>query len=92
LAQHLSEVQLSALYSCIPDCIELFHDIYYRILPALREIAPSDYENLGEEISNLGGLASTLAHIKEHLAEAEEGFAVLLRLIDDASERGAGQR
>lgn len=89
LAQRLSELDHSALHSCIPDCFESFYRIYHEILPAIAQ-TPADnadnYDTLHDHFYDLGGIAGALEHIKSHIIDARTGFDVLLRLLAEKAE------
>lgn len=83
LSEKLTEVELSALYSCIPDCLESFHKIYYELLPALVRMPSGDHDKLFDCLYEIGGISGSLEHIRSHIMDARKGFDVLLKLLED---------
>ena len=87
LAEKLDEVELSALYSCIPDCFESFYEVYYELLPALVRTQPNDFEKLFDYTHDIGGIGGSLEHIKSHITDARKGFDVLIKLMEQKAQR-----
>lgn len=87
LARRLSELEHSALYSCIPHCFRSFYEIYYKIIPALLQTPINDYDKLHDLFHDIGGLGGALQYIKMHITDAEAGFRALLCLLAEKAEQ-----
>ncbi len=87
LASRLSPIELGALYSCIPDCLEGFQQVYSELLPNLLHCSPGDYASQHDLLSDIGGVAGSLEHVRNHIGAARRGFDVLLKLLADRAER-----
>jgi hypothetical protein len=86
LEARVSEVELGALYSCIPDCYEEFQKIYSDLLPALLHTSSEDVGGQHDLLADIGGVAGRLEHIKDHIVAARKAFDVILRLLAERSE------
>ena len=87
LSQRLNNLDLSALYSCIPDCFEIMYEIYYKIIPSILRTSLQDYGKLHDQLFDIGGAGGTLSHIKSHIEDAERGFLELINLLGEKAER-----
>jgi hypothetical protein len=81
LAQKMTELELSSLYACIPDCFESVYEIYYEIMPALLRTPPEDYDKLHDHIFDIGGLPGALSSLKHNISAAEPGFLQFINLL-----------
>ncbi len=88
LADRLSPVELSALYSCIPDCLDSFQQVYTDLLPNLFRCPSQDYGSQHDVLSDIGGVAGSLEHVRNHIMAARRGFDVLLGVLADKADRG----
>jgi hypothetical protein len=86
LSKRLTDLQLSALYSCIPDCFKSMYEIYYEIIPAIVRTPPEDYTELHDKLFDIGGLGGALDHIQRHSADAQPGFLELFHLLAEKAD------
>ena len=87
LSTKLTADELSALYACLPDCFESFSRIYYDILPALEQMPAGDAATAHDHLHDIGSPAGQLEHVRSHIAAAEKGFEVLLKLLGESAGR-----
>jgi len=91
LRQELTTEELSALHAGLPDCFESFTRIYCELLPALERTPPEDNATAHDLLHDIGSVSGDLAHIRSHIAAAERGFEVLLRILGErAGPYGVG--
>lgn len=83
LSQKLTEVELSALYSWLPDCFDSFTKVYHELIPALSEVPAGDSERILDLLYDIAGTAGEMDHIKSHLLDAEKGFKALLEILEE---------
>jgi hypothetical protein len=87
LSQKLTDLELSALYACIPDCFEDMYDIYHETMPAILRTPPENYSKLFELIFDIGGLGGSLFCLKNSMSAAEPGFLALINLLSEKTDQ-----
>lgn len=83
LSKKLTEVELSALYSWLPDCFKSMNKVCIKLIPALYENPANDRERLLDLFHEVGGTAGEIEHIKNHMRDAEKGFKALLEILEE---------
>jgi hypothetical protein len=83
LREQLSELEISALSACMGDCYQSFNEVYCVLLEKLKKAAPDDYDLVHDCIVDIYW---EFDHIKNHIADAEKGFSVLMNLLAKKAE------
>jgi hypothetical protein len=80
----LSDLEISALYTCIEDCYESFQEIYSDLIPALQKaFKDEDYDAMQ---THLLDIYWAFDHIKNHIIDASKGFLDLSKQLEKAEE------
>lgn len=83
LKAQLDELEVSALSALIEDCYQSFHELYFVLLKKLKEADPSDFDLVHSCVVDMYW---QFDHIKNHIVDAEKGFAVLMDLLAEKAE------
>jgi len=84
LKGHLTDLEISALYTCIEDCYESFQEIYSELIPALQEAhRAKDYDAMQTHVLDIHW---AFDHIKNHIVDAQKGFLDLSKQLEKQEE------
>jgi hypothetical protein len=84
LKSSLTDLEISALYSCIEDCYEGFQEIYSELIPALQEAyRTKDYDAMQTHVLDIHW---AFDHIKNHIVDAQKGFLELSKQLEKQEE------
>lgn len=85
LKSALSDFEISTLLTCIEDCYESFHEIYFNLIPALQK-SFKDKDSC-EIHAHVLYIYWAFNRIKNHIINAGQGFLALSKQLE-IIERG----
>lgn len=80
LKETLTELEVSALYTCIEDCYESFHEIYFNLIPGLQ--VASKQKNYDKMQTYVLDIYWAFDHIKNHIIDSDKGFLELSKHLE----------